>query len=338
MGRIALKAVIYFEAATTIALVLGLTVANVFHPGTGIALPPEENLSGVALAHAPTWQATLIHAVPANLFESLANNDVLQMVVFFFLFGAACSAIGTKAAPVVSFAESVAQVMFQYTKYVMYLAPFGVGAAIAVTIAKHGAGVLLGLGKVVVSLYLAEAIFVCGVLLPVLLMCRIPVREFVKAVWEPFVLAFSTASSESALPVALENMEAIGVPKHIAGFVLPTGYSFNLDGSTLYLALASMFVVQAAGIRMPIGTQIAMMLTLMLTTKGVAAVPRASLVILAATVASFQLPKEGIALLLGVDALLDMCRTSVNIVGNCVATAAVARWEGNKLHAAEALL
>jgi proton glutamate symport protein len=213
-----------------------------------------------------------------------------------------------------------------------------VGAAIAVTIANNGVGVLFGLSKLVGCLYLAEAIFVAGVLTPVLLLCRVPLRAFFRAAWEPFVLAFSTASSESALPVALENMQQIGVPKHIVGFVLPTGYSFNLDGSTLYLAMASLFVAQAAGVKMAVGTQITMMLTLMLTTKGVAAVPRASLVILAGTLASFQLPKEGVALLLGVDALLDMCRTSVNILGNCVATAVVARWEGSALHTGEGLL
>lgn len=218
--------------------------------------------------------------------------------------------------------------MFRYTKYVMYLAPFGVGAAIAVTVGQNGLGVLRNLGKLVGTLYLAQALFVVLVLGSALTIARVPLRRFVRAVRQPFILAFSTASSEAALPLALENMERLGVPKHIVGFVLPTGYSFNLDGSTLYLALASIFVAQAANIELPISTQITMMLTLMLTSKGVAAVPRASLVILSGTLATFNLPIGGIALILGVDALMDMCRTSVNLLGNCVASAVVARWEG----------
>jgi proton glutamate symport protein len=232
---------------------------------------------------------------------------------------------------VLSFAGSVAEVMFRYTKYVMYVAPFGVGAAIAVTIGSKGVGVLFGLGKLVGTLYLAQALFVVLVLGSALAIAKVPLRPFLVAARQPFLLAFSTASSEAALPLALENMERMGIPKHIVGFVLPTGYSFNLDGSTLYLSLASVFIAQAAGVHMPLGTQITMMLTLMLTSKGVAAVPRASLVILAGTLGTFQLPLEGITLILGVDALMDMCRTSVNLLGNCVATAVVARWEGVSL-------
>jgi proton glutamate symport protein len=333
MGRIALKAILYFEAATTIALAIGLLVVNFTQPGAGISLAGESASGVPALAKPVSLTGVLEHAIPANIFEALASGDVLQMVIFFFIFGAACAAIGPMAIPVVNFASSVAEVMFRYTKYVMYLAPFGVGAAIAATIASKGAGVLFGLGKLVGSLYLAQALFVTLVLGSVLLLFRIPIAPFWRAAQQPFLLAFSTASSEAALPLALENMESFGIPKHIVGFVLPTGYSFNLDGSTLYLALASVFVAQAAGVHMPIGTQITMMLTLMLTTKGVAAVPRASLVILAGTLATFNLPKEGIALILGVDALMDMCRTSVNLLGNCVATAAVARWEGVKFPA-----
>ncbi len=329
MGRIALKAVTYFEIATTLALVIGLLIANVMHPGSGVTL--NAGASGPALpalAKPVSLSQVLEHAVPANIFESLAQNDVLQMVVFFFLFGAACSAIGAKAQPVVDFASSVAEVMFRYTKYVMYTAPFGVGAAIAVTIGSKGLGVLFGLGKLVGTLYLAQALFVVLVLGSALALARVPVGRFALAVRQPFLLAFSTASSEAALPLALENMERMGIPKHIVGFVLPTGYSFNLDGSTLYLSLASLFIAQAAGVHMPVATQITMMLTLMLTSKGVAAVPRASLVILAGTLGTFNLPLEGITLILGVDALMDMCRTSVNLLGNCVATAVVARWEG----------
>lgn len=333
MGRIALKAVTYFEIATTLALVIGLVMVNVMQPGAGVPLNEGGAAKLPALAKPVSIGQIFEHAVPANIFESLAQNDVLQMVVFFFLFGAACSAIGSKAQPVIEFAGSVAEVMFRYTKYVMYLAPFGVGAAIAVTIGSKGVGVLFGLGKLVGTLYLAQALFVLLVLGSALTVAKVPLRPFVTAVRQPFILAFSTASSEAALPLALENMERFGIPKHIVGFVLPTGYSFNLDGSTLYLSLASVFVAQAAGVHMPLSTQITMMLTLMLTSKGVAAVPRASLVILAGTLGTFQLPLEGITLILGVDALMDMCRTSVNLLGNCVATAVVARWEGVPLTA-----
>jgi proton glutamate symport protein len=328
MGRIALKAIAYFEVATTLALVIGLAMVNLFQPGAGIKINPENTAALPTLAKPVSLAQVLEHAVPTNIFESLTSNDVLQMVVFFFLFGAACSAIGKKAQPVVEFAGSVSEIMFRYTKYVMYVAPFGVGAAIAVTIGKNGPKVLFSLGKLVGTLYLAQALFVVLVLGSALTIARVPLGAFIKAARQPFVLAFSTASSEAALPLALENMERLGIPKHIVGFVLPTGYSFNLDGSTLYLSLASMFVAQAAGVNMPLGTQITMMLTLMLTSKGVAAVPRASLVILAGTLGTFHLPLEGIALILGVDALMDMCRTSVNLLGNCVATAVVARWEG----------
>ncbi len=327
MGRIALKAVTYFEIATTLALAIGLIVVNVMQPGAGMTLAGEGGTLP-ALAKPASIGQILEHAVPANIFESLAQNDVLQMVIFFFLFGAACSAIGAKAEPVTTFANAVAEVMFRYTRYVMYLAPFGVGAAIAVTVGSKGIGVLLGLGKLVGTLYLAQILFVVLVLGAALAIARVPIGRFFLAVRQPFLLAFSTASSEAALPLALENMSLFGVPKHIVGFVLPTGYSFNLDGSTLYLSLASVFIAQAAGVHMPLGTQITMMLALMLTSKGVAAVPRASLVILAGTLSTFHLPLEGITLILGVDALMDMCRTSVNLLGNCVATAVVARWEG----------
>jgi proton glutamate symport protein len=332
MGRIALKSITYFEIATTLALVIGLLVVNLMQPGAGLTLPAGASTGvPVNLAKPASFGDILEHAVPANIFDALARNDVLQMVIFFFLFAAACSAIGDRAKPVVEFASAVAEVMFRYTKYVMYVAPFGVGAAIAVTVGQNGLGVLKNLGKLVGSLYLAEGLFVVLILGSALTIARVPLGRFINAVREPFVLAFSTASSEAALPLALENMERFGVPKHIVGFVLPTGYSFNLDGSTLYLSLASIFVAQAAGVSLPLSTQIVMMLTLMLTSKGVAAVPRASLVILSGTLETFHLPLSGIALILGVDALMDMCRTSVNLLGNCVASAVVARWEGVKL-------
>ncbi len=332
MGRIGLKAIVYFEAVTTVALFLGLAAVNLARPGAGMKLAPAASETAVPQA-APTVSSVLEHVFPASVIDAMARGDVLQIVVFAFLFGAACAAIGAKAKPVVSFCESLAEVMFRYTNYVMYLAPLGVGAAIAVTVASKGSGVLLGLGKLILTMYAAQIVFVAVVLGSVAVLLRIPVGAFYRAVREPFLIAFSTASSEAALPRALENMEQFGVPRHIVAFVLPTGYSFNLDGSTLYLSLASVFVAQAAGVNLTLGQQLLMMLTLMLTSKGVAGVPRAALVILAATLSSFQLPVEGAAVLLGIDAVMDMARTSVNVLGNCLASAVVARWEGVEFRA-----
>ena len=327
MGRIGLKAIIYFEILTTIALFLGLGAVNLIRPGEGLTLGQTATETGLAKT-SPSLAGTLEHTFPQSVIDAMARGDVLQIVVFAFLFGAACAAIGAKAAPVVEICKSLSEVMFRYTKYVMYLAPVGVGAAMAHTIGTNGIGVLLNLGKLVLTLYGALAIFIVLVLGSVALITRVPIGLFFRAVRQPFIIAFSTASSEAALPLALENMELMGAPKHIVAFVLPTGYSFNLDGSTLYLSLASVFVAQAAGVHMPLSQQLMMMLTLMLTSKGVAAVPRASLVILAGTLASFGLPVSGVALILGADALMDMARTSVNLLGNCMATAVVARWEG----------
>ncbi|MCC7237379.1 MAG: cation:dicarboxylase symporter family transporter [Bryobacterales bacterium] len=333
MGRIGLKALVYFEVVTTIALVLGLSAVNLVRPGDGMKL--ERTASEAAVqARPPELAAILEHTFPSSVFDAMARGEVLQIVVFCFLFGAACAAIGEKARPVVAFADSLAEVMFRYTKYVMYLAPAGVGAAIAVTVGAKGFGVLFGLGKLILTMYVAQVVFVAGVLGAVMAIAHIPARRFYQAVKEPFAIAFSTASSEAALPVAMENMERFGVPKHIVGFVMPAGYSFNLDGTTLYLSLASVFVAQAAGIELSLGQQVMMMLALMLTSKGVAGVPRAALVILAGTLASFSLPMEGVAVLLGIDALMDMARTSVNVLGNCLATAVVARWEGHSLEPA----
>jgi proton glutamate symport protein len=251
--------------------------------------------------------------------------------VFCFIFGSACIAIGEKARPVVDFCKSLSEVMFAYTKYVMYFAPVGVGAAVAATIGANGIGVLFGLGKLVLTLYVSLIVFVVVVLGAVIAIFRIPAGRFFRAAKDPFLLAFSTASSEAAFPTAMQNMERFGVPKHIVSFVLPTGYSFNLDGSTLYLSVASVFVAQAAGIHLALPQQIMMMLTLMLTSKGVAGVPRAALVILTGALATFNLPAEGVFLLLGIDTLMDMARTSVNVLGNCLASAVVARWEGYDL-------
>jgi proton glutamate symport protein len=329
MGRIGLKSILYFEVVTTIALFLGLAAVNLVKPGEGMRLERSAAETGLPKAQQSAG-AILEHTFPTSIIDAMARGEVLQIVVFSFLFGAACASIGAAARPVVLFAESLAEVMFRYTRYVMYLAPFGVAAAMAVTVATKGVGVLVGLGKLIVTMYAAQIIFVLCVLGTVILIARIPLRPFLSAVREPFLIAFSTASSEAALPRALENMERFGVPKHIVGFVMPTGYSFNLDGTTLYLSLASVFVAQAAGVEMSLGQQLIMMLTLMLTSKGVAGVPRAALVILAGTLATFSLPMEGAAVLLGIDAVMDMARTSVNVLGNCLATAVIARWEGFK--------
>lgn len=337
MGRIGLKAIVYFEVLTTVALFLGLSAVNLVRPGDGMTLERTAGETGLAQTR-PSLAGTIEHTFPVSVIDAMARGDVLEIVVFAFLFGAACAAVGAKARAVVDICKSLSEVMFRYTKYVMYLAPLGVGAAMAHTIGSSGIGVLLGLGKLVLTLYGALLVFVFVVLGAVAFVARIPLGRFVRAVREPFFLAFSTASSEAALPAALENMELMGVPPHIVAFVLPTGYSFNLDGSTLYLSMASIFIAQAAGVHMPVSQQLLMMLTLMLTSKGVAAVPRASLVILAGTLATFGLPLSGVALLLGADALMDMARTSVNLLGNCMASAVVARWEGVDLRNAEVKL
>jgi len=327
MGRVGVKAIVYFEVVTTLALFLGLAAVNLARPGEGV--PMGAGGAEQAAAQAPARLGEILeHVFPSSIIDAMARNDVLQVVVFAFLFGAACVAAGQRAKPVVEFCGALAEIMFWFTRYVMYLAPIGVGAAIAVTIGSKGIGVLFGLGKLIATMYVASALFVVLVLVPVIVLFRIPLGRFYRAVRQPFLIAFSTASSEAALPLALENMEQFGVPKHIVGFVLPTGYSFNLAGTTLYLATAAVFVAQGAGMHLGVSQQLAIMLTLMLTSKGVAGVPRAAIVILSGTLTTFHLPMEGVAVLLGVDALLDMARTSINVLGNCLACAVVARWEG----------
>ncbi|HEV8346590.1 MAG TPA: cation:dicarboxylase symporter family transporter [Vicinamibacterales bacterium] len=330
MGRIGLKAIVYFEAATTIALFLGLALVNVFKPGAGLATPVGADTSAAA-AMAQNQQHAwdiFLHLFPTSVVDAMARGDILQLVVFSTFFGIALAAIGSKGQPVVDVLESTAQVMFKFTGYVMAFAPIGVFAAIAATVGGKGLAILFTLGKLVALMYLGLVIFVIIVVGGVSYLIRVPFFTFLKAIREPFLIAFTTASSEAALPKALEVMERFGVPKNIVGFVLPTGYSFNLDGTTLYLSLASIFVAQLFGIPMTFGQQLGMMLTLMLTSKGVAGVPRAALVVLTATLTQFGLPLEGAAILLGIDQIMDMGRTSVNVMGNCIATAVVARWEG----------
>ena len=424
VGRIGLKAIIYFEIATTIALLIGLVTVNVFKPGqyvprsslstpagpaprqsgTVSSVPVISSVSpsspvvstgeqllvmrgsgfqqgltvtikspggGLTVLGGPLFQSArpdsfemmltlgtageytltvynpdggqsdrfklsahqsgsdfLTYIFPTSVVDAMAQGNILQLVIFSIFFGLALAAIGDKGQPLVSVLNAVAETMFRFTDFVMKFAPLGVMAAIAATVGAKGLGVLKGYASLVVCFYGALIFFVCGVLLLVCLIIRVPFLRLFKVIREPFTIAFTTASSEAALPTAMESMERFGCPRDIVGFVLPTGYSFNLDGATLYLSLASIFIAQVYGIPLDIGTQIAMMLTLMLTSKGVAGVPRASLVILAGTVASFNLPMEGVALLLGIDQILDMGRTATNVTGNCVATAVVARWEG----------
>jgi proton glutamate symport protein len=329
MGRIGIKSLIYFNVTTVGALVLALMSANYFRPGDGV--PIDRGAHTQLPDSKASVMGVLENAAPTSIIDAMARNEVLQLVVFCFLFGTACIAMGDKAKPVIDFCRSLGDVMFEYTRYVMFLAPLGVGGAIAAVIGAKGIGVLFGLGKLIGALYIALAAYVFIILGIVVVIFRIPVMRFIRAVKDPYFLAFTTASSEAAFPMAIRNMERFGVPRHIVSFVLPTGYSFNLDGSTLYLGLASVFVAQAAGVEMTIAQQLTMMATLMLTSKGVAAVPRASLIILAATLQTFNLPLEGVAVILGVDTLMDMARTSVNLLGNCLATAVVAKWEGHEI-------
>jgi proton glutamate symport protein len=330
MGRIGLKAIIYFELATTVALFLGLGLVNLFKPGVGV------HVQTVALDTIKSVQSTPMHSgwdllvllVPTSVIDAMARGDILQVVIFSIFFGIGVAAIGERAKPLIDVLESTAQVMFKFTAYVMKFAPIGVMAAIASTTGKMGLGILFTLGKLVALMYGGLLIFAFVVLGAVSYLIRVPFLAFLRAIKEPFLIAFTTASSEAALPKAMEVMERFGVPKNIVGLVLPTGYSFNLDGTTLYLSLASVFVAQLFGVPMTFGQQLVMMLTLMVTSKGVAGVPRAALVVLTATLAQFQLPLEGAAILLAIDQIMDMGRTAVNVMGNCISTAVVARWEG----------
>jgi len=335
VGRMGAKAILYFEIVTTIALFIGLAIVNLTKPGAGVALVGGSDISTLVKTQPQGFRDLLVHIFPASVIDSMVRGDVLQIVAFSVLFAMAVSAMGERAAPIMRGCDALAQVMFKFTNYVMMFAPIGVGAAMAHTIATNGLGVLKNLAWLIGSLYLALVILIVFVFGAVMVIARVPIRKFLKAVREPFTIAFATTSSESALPKAMENMERLGVPRRIVGFVMPTGYSFNLDGTTLYLAMASVFVAQAAEPvigHMSFGRQIVMMLTLMITSKGVAGVPRAALVILLATLNGFlsgtNLGAIGVAVIFGVDELMDMGRTSVNVLGNCLATVVVARWEG----------
>jgi proton glutamate symport protein len=329
VGRLALKSIVYFEIVTTIALVVGLVAVNLTRPGVGIRLS-ESAQQGQELAQKTTsFGSFLEHIVPQSFFEAAASNEVLQIVVFAIIFAVALSQVrGRPKETMLAFCEGLAETMFKFTGIVMKFAPIGIGAAIAVTVGHSGIGVLVNLGKLVLTLYGALVVFILVALVPVAMIARVPIRAFIRMVREPALIAFATTSSDAALPKAMENMERLGVSRRIAAFVIPTGYSFNLDGSTLYLAVASIFVAQAAGVELSVGQQIIMMLTLMVTSKGVAGVPRASLVILSGTLLHFKLPLKAVAIILGVDELMDMGRTTVNVIGNCLAAVVMGRWEG----------
>jgi proton glutamate symport protein len=334
VGRMGVKAIIYFEIVTTLALLIGWAAISISRAGVGITLPPPAPGEQTAVPPPQTWQDILLHVFPENIAKAVADGEVLQVVVFSVIFGAALAMVPEpRRRPMLTFMESLADTMFRFTNIVMLFAPIGVGAAIAYTVGHLGIGILVNLAKLLMTMYVAVAVFVGGVLLPVALIARVPLRRFIAAAAEPTSIAFATASSEAALPRAMENMEALGVPRHIVAFVIPTGYSFNLDGSTLYLSLAAMFVAQAAGVQLSVGQQFLLLLTLMLTSKGVAGVPRAALVILLGTVSSFGLPAEPVFIILGIDALMDMARTATNVLGNCLATVVIARWEGEPLKA-----
>ena len=329
VGRMGIKALLYFELVTTVALFIGLGAINLTQAGAGVPQPSAGAAAASVAAPPQKWTDLLLHIFPENIAKSVAEGQMLQIVVFSVIFGIALALIGEeRRRPMLAFCESLSEVMFKFTNIVMLFAPIGVAGAMAYTVGTMGFGVMSNLIKLLLTLYAALVVFVLGVLLPIALIARLPLKRFVRAVAEPFSIAFATASSEAALPRALENMEAFGVPKQIVGFVLPTGYSFNMDGSTLYLSLASIFVAQAAGIHLSFGQQLIMVFTLMVTSKGVAGVPRAVLVILLGTLDSFHLPAWPVLVILGIDQFMDMARTSINVLGNCLASAVIARWEG----------
>jgi proton glutamate symport protein len=330
VGRLAFKSLLYFEIVTSMALAIGLLAINITHAGRGIVLPTVlESLPNVSSAAPLNWRDFLLHSFPQNIAKSIADGEILQIAVFAILFGIGLALIpNPKRSPILKLAESVAETMFAFTNIIMYLAPFAICGSMAYTVGHMGIGVLAPLTKLIATFYSAALIFALIVFLPVALLARIPVRRFLTAVAEPAAIAFSTTSSEAALPVAMEAMENMGVPRSIVAFVFPLGYSFNLDGSTLYLAIASLFIAQAAGLQMSLSQQLVIVLTLMITSKGLAGVPRASILVLMGMITMFHMPTEPLLIILGIDSLMDMGRTTINVVGNSLASAVIARWEG----------
>ena len=337
LGKIGFKTIVYFEIATTIALILGLVMANILKPGSGfnidissISMNAVESMKNVPSGM--DFSQTLVHSVPESVIEAMANGDLLQIVVFAVFFSLAVCAVGQKARPVLDFLQSTCDIMFKFTEYVMKFAPIGVFGAMSATIGHNGITILVSYLKLIAITYFSLVIFIIIVLVVACRIINVPFMGLLKTIKDPALLAFTTASSEAALPKAMELMEKFGVPKSIVSFVMPMGYTFNLDGTTMYLTLATLFCAQVVGIEIPIQQQLMIMLTLMLTSKGIAGVPRVSLVILTGTLSSFGLPLVGVAVLLGIDQILDMGRTTVNLIGNCVATTVVARWENEFDH------
>lgn len=362
VGKMGLKALLYFEVVTTIALCIGLVAINFSQSGVGIkneAPNVKKEVSVIAKVDTVAntydvfyngkvlkpstplqkqdWKEIVLHTFPENVIKSISEGQILQLVIFCLLFAAGMMMVDeVYSRPMLRFAESLSEIMFKFTNLIMYIAPLGVGGAIAATVAKLGLGVFYNLFSLLATLYIALIVFVLLVLVPIALLNGINLKRFWKYAQKPVSIAFATSSSEAALPAALQAMKDYGISPKIVSFIIPTGMSFNLDGTTLYLALAAIFVAQAAGVHLTIPQQVTMMLTLMLTSKGVAGVSRASLVILAGTAASFGLPEWPIAAIMGIDALMDMARTSVNMLGNCLATAVIAKWEGDVLHSSDA--
>jgi proton glutamate symport protein len=328
IGRMGWKSLLYFEIVSTLALFIGLLAINISRAGIGVVLPPNPDVAPITSIKEQSTAEFILHIFPENFAKAIYEGQILQIVIFSIIFGIAVAMVKERyRTPMVRFCESLAETMFKFTNIVMYFAPAAVFGAIAYTVGHMGFDILFNLFKLLATLYVALIAFLLFVLLPVALIFKIPVIQFIKAVSEPATIAFATSNSESALPSAMESMEKFGIPRKIVAFVIPTGYSFNLDGTTLYLSLASIFVAQAAGIDLPLEKQLVICFTLMLTSKGVAGVSRASLVILLGTAVSFGLPVEPIFIILGIDVLMDMARTSVNVIGNCLATCVIARTE-----------
>jgi len=333
VGRMGLKAIIYFEVMTTFALFIGLLSVNLLRPGDGVSILGGRDTIVAGKAH--SFSELLVHMFPENFIESAAKGDLLQVVVFTVIFAIALIMIGEKKKPIIDLCESLTEVMFKYTAIIMRFAPIGVGAALAFVVGSKGISVVVHLFAMIMSFFLALLVFVISILIPVMLICKIPVRKFFSAVKEAAIIAFSTTSSEAALPKAMEAMEAFGVPRRIVSFVIPIGYSFNLDGTTLYLPLAAVFVAQASGIELSISQQLFIGVTIMLASKGVAGISRGSIVILAGLLPTFGLPLSAVAVLLSIDAIADMGRTTVNVIGNCLASVVITRWEGLPLKPGE---
>ncbi len=329
LGRVGVRSLGWFILATFVSLTLGLILVTVLHPGVGLnlAIPPATAASGVETA-AFNLKDFVSHLVPASIFEAMSTNEILPIVIFSIFFGVALTAIGEKGKPLVRGIESLVGVMLQVTNYVMRFAPFAVFTAVASALAERGPQIIMTLGKFVGSFYLGLAILWAILIGACFVIVGPRTRHLVRYIRDPVVLAFSTASSEAAYPRTLEALDRFGVPPRIASFVLPLGYSFNLDGSMMYMTFASIFIAQAYGIDLSIGQEITMLLVLMITSKGMAGVPRASLVVIAATLSMFKIPEAGLLLILAVDHFLDMGRSATNVVGNAVASSVVARWEG----------